>query len=460
MATASDGFSTIRSNKFNKTNSVFNGVLSRGLKKTFMRQSTRNSVNNSLLSSISNSPQRSFYKTKTDGLSQDPIPMKDYKDNMDKTLSEYKYEYFTDFRRKDKDRGLCLKKSFSSLAQRMSIALKFATKLSQSVKKKETIETNVSIIDENFDNPQNSQIVLDKNKTIYSLIVEKGKERKEVLREVASQERAKLQIRNIKIKNLKVCDADDVPEDKNPYISEHVGNDGDSDNDIRGFKDHHKEILYIMFAYYTFNNKCFPESREQFTWSIDGKECVLFGGIVTNKRNDIWMFDLIGLNWKRVKQSDNTNSAYIRYGHSAVLIKKKLILYGGISKVGSYKYIPDVEIYHTDLNQWTVPKLNTVTTVKLRKHHVACLVGTNMFIHGGICEQDEYLGESYILNLAGPQMAWKKVSIYNVTQPTLAYHACCLVLSSDLLNNPKLTLTKFPEQTPYQKYHLSKVNCL
>jgi len=46
-----------------------------------------------------------------------------------------------------------------------------------------------------------------------------------------------------------------------------------------------------LYAYYKYSFKNFPEGREQFTFDYNLSDLILFGGIVTNKNNHIWILD-------------------------------------------------------------------------------------------------------------------------------------------------------------------------
>ncbi len=68
-----------------------------------------------------------------------------------------------------------------------------------------------------------------------------------------------------------------------------------------------------------------------------------------------------------------------------------------------------------------------------------------MFVHGGITEDDRYLNDSYIFNLS-PPYKWSKCNVNtSLSVPTLAFHTCCLVLPSELLDNNKLNIYKINE---------------
>jgi hypothetical protein len=449
-----DNFHT---NNFNLTNGVFKNLFREGTQKS---KNNRLATSLSQRSSVSNSPMR-FYKTQTSEMhrvTNNIVPLKDFTEDMKKTMSEYSY-YDHKARKEKKEEKRPMLKQSSSLTTRLSLSKKFSIR-DPAMFRKVGPNTNIYIQDEHFKNPDKAQEILEKNKQIYTLVSKKNEERKEVLNGWAEYERRNLPSRGAKMRKLRIRDPDDIWQDNvgdNDYSesSSHLSSDEEILKTIETLENE-KEHVVKMIGHYTYNNKLFPECREQFTWNIDGKDSFLFGGMVTNKINDIWMFDPLRLVWKRLKQCDNVNAAYIRYGHSAVLFKKKLILFGGKTKIEGYTYIPDVEIYHSDSNLWSAPKLNTLQTVRLRRNQVACLIGYSMFIHGGINEDDEYLDDAYLLSLTS-NMKWTKVQLSTTKTPRLAFHSCCLVLTSDLISNPKLTLIRFPEQTGHGKYNLSKV---
>ena len=91
---------------------------------------------------------------------------------------------------------------------------------------------------------------------------------------------------------------------------------------------------------------------------------------------------------------------------------------------------------------------NTIIYLKLRRNHIACLVGQQMLVHGGIDEEGEYLDDTFLLSL-GNTYKWSKGKFSNFNKrhrfPKLAYHSCCLVIPSELQKHPKFNIYKFPE---------------
>ena len=138
-----------------------------------------------------------------------------------------------------------------------------------------------------------------------------------------------------------------------------------------------------------------------------------------------------------------TNSpANYRFGHSCVLFQKKLYIFGGKSKQDQYTYYADLEIYDLDNDKWTTPIIYTKNTLKLRKSHAALIVGQFMWLHGGITEDNEISGDAYLLGFS--PLKWYPCSVSG-NAPAVSGHSCCLVLSSDIMYNPKLNIYKYPE---------------
>ena len=185
----------------------------------------------------------------------------------------------------------------------------------------------------------------------------------------------------------------------------------------------------------------FPESREQFAFPQLGSDCIMCGGLVSNKNtNIVWEFNPELLSWK--KPHINVTYPEPRYGHTGVIHNKKLIIFGG--KYLNLSTFGDIEIYNMETKIWSTPSLLTFTKAKLRRNHIACLIGYQMFIHGGIDEDGNYLNDCYILHLNS--LKWTVCSINeDITPPYLAYHKCCLVLPEEIRINPKLNIYRFPD---------------
>ena len=206
-----------------------------------------------------------------------------------------------------------------------------------------------------------------------------------------------------------------------------------------------KGSVYLLIGFYPVSRIC-PESREQFTFNYEPitNSIYLFSGNSCYSGNQqLWKFSLLTYNWEPIKQTTPIMDG--RSGHTGIIYKSKLIIFGG--RYLNNTSLADVDIYNIDTNKWTVGQLNTSLFLKLRRNHVACLVGQQMFVHGGLDEFGDYLEDSYLLNLSN-NYRWYKANIALYSPfPKLGYHSCCLVVPKELQKNPRFSIYKFPEIT-------------
>ena len=201
----------------------------------------------------------------------------------------------------------------------------------------------------------------------------------------------------------------------------------------------------ILLAKTLYCSKCFPESREQFSFSDDPNtnNIYLYGGFSSNiKSNVLWQLDASSFSWKQIN-SINIQPE-LRSGHTGVIHKGKYIIFGG-----RFVHIPlmgDLDIFDFETKTWNAPPLLTANYLKLRRHHISCVIGQHMLVHGGISETGEYLNDCYLLSLN--PYKWVSASIAPYCEnPTLAMHSCALVVQSDIKNSSKFNIYKYPEQT-------------
>jgi hypothetical protein len=253
-----------------------------------------------------------------------------------------------------------------------------------------------------------------------------------------------LDLNKKEIKNSKIIIDNDNKENDidNPIISNNKNVfkiNGLSSGDLA------KGSVFLLTGYYQSTKIC-PESREQFSFNYEPiTNCIyLFSGNSCYYGNQqLWRFNLLTYNWEQIKPSTQLMDG--RSGHTGIIYKSKLIIFGG--RYLNNTALADVDIYNIDTNKWTIGQLNTSIFLKLRRNHVACLVGQQMFIHGGLDEFGEYLDDSYLLNLSN-NYRWYKANITSyVPFPKLGYHSCCLVVSKEIQKNPKFSIYKFPEIT-------------
>lgn len=128
-----------------------------------------------------------------------------------------------------------------------------------------------------------------------------------------------------------------------------------------------------MYGYYVYSQKLFPEGREQFSFSYDNIDAIVYGGLITNKSNKVWKLDPSSLSWSVLDY--DTQSVNVRSGHSGVLYQKKLFLFGGKSKLQNFYFIQDLEIFNIEERTWSSPNVYTKNNLKLRRNHIGIVVG-------------------------------------------------------------------------------------
>ncbi len=139
-----------------------------------------------------------------------------------------------------------------------------------------------------------------------------------------------------------------------------------------------KLVEYIEL-YYFFNSpkKAFPEGREQFSFSNNNNnnEAVIFGGVCSNKSNKVWKLNPINYTWIDLEFQSKT--VINRFGHTAILYLQKLYIFGGKAKVGNVYIFQDLEIFDIEKKLWIYPNINSKIQMKLRRGHIALLIGKN-----------------------------------------------------------------------------------
>ena len=209
-----------------------------------------------------------------------------------------------------------------------------------------------------------------------------------------------------------------------------------------------KNKLYLL-AKTIYSPKGFPENREQFSFSLNATETeiILYGGFSSNiHSNSLWKLTTANFTWTNLPSTSMQPD--IRIGHTGIIFKNKFIIFGG-----RYIQVPilaDLDVYNIDTNTWSNPAVNTTRYLKLRKHHIACLIGQHMLIHGGIGENGEYLDDCNLLSLN--PFKWTEAQIAPFCEkPILAMHSCVLVIGEDIKNNMKFNIYKFPEVSPNKR---------
>ena len=109
----------------------------------------------------------------------------------------------------------------------------------------------------------------------------------------------------------------------------------------------------------------------------------------------MWKYNLVKYILEQIKLTSQLIKE--RSGHIGIIYKSKLMIF-------DWRYFNntssvDVDIYNIDTNKWTLGQLNTSIFLKLRRNHIACLVGTANVYQCWI-KFGEYLDDACLLNLS------------------------------------------------------------
>jgi hypothetical protein len=214
-----------------------------------------------------------------------------------------------------------------------------------------------------------------------------------------------------------------------------------------------REVLFMnyseLFCNYITNQITLPSSRSQATMIIHvhpstfQPKLVLFGGVSTDRLNDLWTCDLYNnYTWSRVSPA-NTPSP--RSGHTAVPYKNEMFIYGGVIEDGGRKFSlkEDILIYDILGASYMEGKCFNKQDLKWRRNHIAESIGGHMFMHGGIDEEENILGDCWLLDYV--HLRWIRIEPKGGKMPSLSNHASCLVLNPERTMYQGFSIFKFPE---------------
>ena len=190
------------------------------------------------------------------------------------------------------------------------------------------------------------------------------------------------------------------------------------------------------------------KSRAQATMTLYDNKLYIFGGLNNSSLGDLWINDFTSkLNYK----IDNFSWTIIntrveplpRYGHTAVLYKKEIYIYGGSTDI-TFIGREDIVIYDIEKKRFKIEeKTFNKANFKWRRNHTADMVGNHMVIYGGIDDMGNILDDLWALDL-NLTLRWNFIDTKG-KQKALAHHCSTLIVSSEKKNHPQFNLFKFPD---------------
>lgn len=110
----------------------------------------------------------------------------------------------------------------------------------------------------------------------------------------------------------------------------------------------------------------------------------------------------------------------------------------------TYHLMGDLDIYDINENLWSTPGFSSKAYLPARRNHIAEIVGNQMLVHGGTGEDNDILGDTYLLSLS-PYKWTAAVVCDPASSPNLSGHASALVLPVEYRLNARMNVYKFPE---------------
>ncbi|MCQ2819106.1 MAG: kelch repeat-containing protein [archaeon] len=258
-----------------------------------------------------------------------------------------------------------------------------------------------------------------------------------------------------------------MPEVKIFNVNRNLSNNMPTPEDYKKSTEEMKSLAEAMtvprayfFSY--FNLICFrfiskfrntPSSRKEaqminyYDRSTGEKKLFIFGGTSLKKTSDLWECNITETDkpfnkkyiWNKVTTCGD--KPMLRTGHTAKLYKgDTFVIYGGIIEDDSgYTYREELLQYLIPLQRFVQCNCSNKENVTWRRNHICEVIGSSMFIHGGLNNLDEVISDPWYLDLN--ELVWHQMSFTMASRvPKLAYHSSCQVFSVATKNDAKFAL--------------------
>eukprot|EP01097_Dermamoeba_algensis_P005731 TRINITY_DN3627_c0_g1_i1.p1 TRINITY_DN3627_c0_g1~~TRINITY_DN3627_c0_g1_i1.p1 ORF type:complete len:732 (+),score=161.29 TRINITY_DN3627_c0_g1_i1:33-2198(+) len=136
-----------------------------------------------------------------------------------------------------------------------------------------------------------------------------------------------------------------------------------------------------------------PSPRAFHSSSVFGKRIIIFGGIGEKKKyfNDVFVFDTDSMGWQQPEVTGEVPPP--RCGHTANIIGKKMIVWGGVTPTGAVN-----EVYVLDLVNWSWINVQRIDgpLITARAFHKSVTSQSLLLFYGGLI-RDESVEEMFAL---------------------------------------------------------------
>lgn len=196
-------------------------------------------------------------------------------------------------------------------------------------------------------------------------------------------------------------------------------------------------------------DRILPPARRDHTLVKMGPYLLLFGGWSHDFfNNDIWC---LGSNWHWTLVKVNNGMAPCpRRGHSACVIGSKMFVFGGL--YGVTRYLNDLHVYNGDNNEWNQPSLIGKTKPLPRAWHTANVIGeSQILIFGGTQGRVTFYDDCWVFDTLG--CFWFQIEIESEVPRPRCSHTMVEVFADD-----SYLEDAFCEDTKYQDEHSNETS--
>jgi len=157
-----------------------------------------------------------------------------------------------------------------------------------------------------------------------------------------------------------------------------------------------------------------PSTRDEHSVVLYNDSLILFGGSLTKGgfTNDLWVYSIENEEWKKIEST--ALQPIPRSGHSACLLGSDMYVFGGLTD--DNKRLNDLWICHLSNFQWE--EIKTDNSPKARSYHSMNTFEGKIYIFGGLPSITQELNDIYLFDPATK----KWVLQFNTTLTPRAYH--------------------------------------
>ena len=160
------------------------------------------------------------------------------------------------------------------------------------------------------------------------------------------------------------------------------------------------------YCKYLKRNISTPCSRTQATFTKYKNKLYLFGGLISQEENELWILESKNKRyfWQKIIYEKETHiTLNLRYGHSCVYFNNNLYIFGGNINLKKLRNtLEDILIFNIKTSSLKIGAFkqepasltNRILYIPQRRNHIAHVIGWNMVVHGGIDINKEYLKEN------------------------------------------------------------------